>query len=514
MESNGKQFVYLDWKPTINTWGFYADFLIRNTFNTKQAAWSIDTNTANAGMIFGTRNGSGVNDIEFGTYSASGYLRIGGSSTVASGIKTDKTRQQISLINTTLTKPDGTTTTVTRVNETPDKPYSNMTVFAYHEGLRRGGYGSLLYPSSTRIYNLKFYEGSTIVVDLVGAIRKRDGATGLYDKISKHFYPAPGMSYGDSVGGIGDKDTLSECVKQTFSEIVINNITDTRMWQGTANELKRLEDGQRITVIPLYGVGSSIQTDKLIGWDDTNSNSNVFLKLTLKDNDTTDWIPCYYTGTSRLTTHYGSGLPLILTYRENIFSGATATSAGYTVMRAFYAAPQYNTDRYYDVYSDTVIAGLNGVKRYTLCMQDENGKWTSIVNEANKAGLSDKTCYTGGLRLSKIVYHSTGGDYASGANTGQLWQTYAFDGRYSFNGISSASASTTLEMRKPVYLVGTVDSSNGLFYLNTTKWWTQDEPVSDDGYVYILVGFAYNSYYAIYLAAHNPIYAYKNGRFQ
>ena len=514
VESNGKQYVYLDWKPTINAWGFYADFLIRNTFNTTQAAWNIDTNINNAGMIFGTRNASGVNDIEFGTYSASGYLRIGGSSTIASGIKTDKSRQQISLINTTLTKPDGTTTTVTRVNETSNKPYSNMTIFAYHEGLRRGGYGNLLYPSTTRIYSLKFYEGSTVVVDLVGAIRKKDGTTGLYDKISKHFYPAPGMSHGDSIGGIGDKNTLSECIKQTFSQITINNITDTRMWQGTANELKRLEDGQRITVIPLYGVGSSTQTDKLIGWDDTNSNSNVFLKLTLKDNNTTDWIPCYYAGTTRLTTHYGAGLPLILTYRENVFSGATATSAGYTIMRAFYAVPQYNTDRYYDLYSDSIIAGLNGVKRYTLCMQDENGRWTSIVNEANKTGLSDKTCYTGGLRLSKIVYHSAGSDYASGANTGNIWQTYLFDGRYSFNGISSAAASTTLELRKSIYLVGTIDSSNGLFYLNTAKWWTQDEPVSNDGYVYILIGSTYGSYYQMFLAAHNPVYAYKNGRFQ
>ena len=516
VESNGKQFVYLDWKPPIDTWGFYADFLVRNNFNTTQAAWNPDTNANNAGMIFGTRNASGVNDIEFGTYSVNGWLRTGTGSAITPGMKTDKTRQQISLINTVLTKSDGTTVTVTRGNETANKPYSNMAVFAYYEGLRKGGSGSLSYPSTTRIYSLKFYQGETMVVNLVGAIRKRDGATGLYDKISKHFYPAPGMSYGDSVGGIGDKDTLSECVKQTFSQIIINNITDTRMWQGTANEIKRLEDGQRITVIPLYGVGSSTQTDKLIGWDDTNSNSNVFIRLTLKDNNTTDWIPCYYKGTTRLTTHYEGGTPIILTYRENVFSGASATAAGSSIMRCFYATAQYyyNTNRQYDLYSDSTIAGLNGVKRYSLCMQDENGRWTSIVNEANKTGLSDKTCYTGGLRLSKIVYHSASSDYASGANTGNIWQTYLFDGRYSLNGLTTKEATTTLELRKSIYLVGTIDSSNGLFYLDTTKWWTQDEPVSDDGKIYILLGSTYGSYYQMYLAAHNPVYAYKNGRFQ
>ena len=146
-------------------------------------------------------------------------------------------------------------------------------------------------------------------------------------------------------------------------------------------------------------------------------------------------------------------------------------------------------------------------------MQDENGKWTSIVNEANKTGLSDKTCYTGGLRLSKIVYHSASSDYASGANTGNIWQTYLFDGRYSLNGLTKTEATTTLELRKSIYLVGEM-GSDGLFYLDTTKWWTQDEPISDDGKIYILLGSTYGSYYQIYLAAHNPVYAYKNGRFQ
>lgn len=513
VESNGKQYVYLDWKPPINTWGFAADFLIRNAFNSTQAAWNPNTNVNNSGSLFGTRNSSGVNDIELTTFSSSGSLRIGNSTSITSGIKKDKTRQQISLIGTTLTKPDGTTATVTRVNETAGKPYCNMTIFAFHEGLRQSSSGNMVYPGTARIYSLKFYEGSTLKVDLVGAIRKKDGVTGLYDKISSHFYPAPGMTYGNEVGNIGPVDPLLDDIQRNAVQITANNITNTRMWRCTAPMLKRLEDGQKLSVTPMYSVTASYQTTELAGWNDTSNNNYVYVKLTLADGSETDWIPVYYMGTTRLTTHYGSGEPILMTYRENAFYGASETGSGYSVARALYCDPNYNSDTVYDRYSESVIAGKNGVKRYSLCMKDDAGNWTSIVNEANKSGLADKTCYTGGLKLSKIVYHSVGSDYAAGANTGSIWQTYAVDLRYNVNGISSAAASTTLQLRKPFYLVGTL-GVDGLFYLDQTKWWTQDEPTTADGKVYILLGQAYGSYYVVYLAAYNPVYAYKNGRFQ
>lgn len=42
-------------------------------------------------------------------------------------------------------------------------------------------------------------------------------------------------------------------------------------------------------------------------------NGNATLNLTLSDGTTTGAIPIYYTGTSRLTTHYGAGSTIILT---------------------------------------------------------------------------------------------------------------------------------------------------------------------------------------------------------
>jgi len=513
VESTGKQYVYLDWHPPINTWGFEADFIIRNTFNTTEASWNVSTNVNNAGFLFGVRNSGSVNDIEFGTYTSTGYLKIGGSATIASGIKTDKTRQTIKLIGTTLTKPDGTTTTVTRATETANKPYHNMAVFGYYEGMRRSGYNGMRYPSTSRIYSLKFYEGTTVVVNLVGAIRKIDGITGLYDKVSNHFYPAPMMSHGEVVGNLGNCNTILNTAQQGIVTAIANNTASRRLWRVNLSNLKTLEDGQRISISPMYTVASTTETTELAGWDDTSSNSNVYVKATLADGTETDWIPCYYQGTTRLTTHYGSNQTILFTYREDVIIGADNASAGYQMVRGLFADPNYNSDRYYEVYSDTVIAGLNGIKRYSVCMKDANGNWTSIVNEANKAGLSDKTCYIGGLRLSKILYHSASSDYAAGANSSAMWDTYTADLRYSFNGLSSAAASTTIQLRKPFYVVGTI-GNDGLFYLDTTKWWTQEEPTEEDGKIYILFGNAYNSYYACYLSAENPVYAYKNGKFQ
>ena len=509
VESNGKQYVYLDWKPPIATWGFEADFLIKNAFNTTQAAWNASTNASNAGFVFGTRNTTAVNDIEFGTYSANGFFRNGGSTYNTAGLfKTDKTRQQVSYRGTSLKRGDGATVTFARSSETANKPYANMTVFAYHDGVRRATSGSVLYPSTTRVYSLKFYDGDTLTVNLVGAIRKSDGITGLYDKVAGKFYPAPGMTYGDEVGDLGTADTVRMAIARDSAVCTIENMTDTRMWRA-AVDLDRLEDGQRIYVTPRYAVTASYQTTELAGWDDTGNYSYVYMKLTLADGSETEWIPCYYMGTTRLTTHYGAGETLFMTYRENVLYNATATASGNSIMRAFFCDPNYNTDRYYDVYSDSVVAGLNGIKRYTVCLKDANGNWTSIVNEANKTGTADKTAYTGGLQLGKVLYTSYGSEVSAGGNSSTMWQTYVIDLRYSFNGFVN-SASTQLQLRKPIYIVGTLNDSDGLFYLDTTKWWTQDSFTT--GKVYLLVGSAYSSYYQCYLAADNTAYVWNGTR--
>lgn len=502
VESTGKQYIYLDWKPPINTWGFEADFICRNANNTTSPAWNEETNINGYGVIFGTRNASGVNDVEFGSYN-NGTLRIGNGTNQATGFKLDHSRQTVKLRGNIITKADDTTSTITRLSETPDKKYCNMVVFALYEGLRRAATGGLIYPTTTRIYSLKFYDEDTLTVDLVGAIRKRDKVTGLYDKVSKHFYPAAGMLYGEEIGDIGNIPTVTESVEKANIRTTVVNKGCSRMWEASV-PLEQLEDGQKITVVYSYGdIVSSLETDRLIGWDETKSNSYVYLKLNLLNGKQTDWIPCYYSQTTRLTTHYGAGIPILFTYRENVLSSATATTAGSSVMRGFFADANYNVDNNtVGVYGGTVVAGANGVKKYSLIMKDTATTWTSFTT--NSGDGTAKTRYTGGLYPDKILYMGGSSDYAATKTTGTCYEALALSLRYSTN------CGTTLITSKPVYLVGELHD-DGLFYLDET-WWTQTVPTEEDDKIYIYLGMAYSNY-QIYLATENPMYQFYNGEF-
>ena len=516
VESTGKQYVYLDWKPQIKTWGFEVDFMNQNAVNTTMEGWNESTNKNGYGTIFGVRNSSGVNNVQLSSYN-NGLLRIGNSTAITTGFKTDHSRQTIKLHGTTITRANGTTATVTRVDENTAKPYCNMAVFGLYEGLRRTSTGNITEPSSTRIYSLKFYDGDTLAVDLVGSIRKADGITGLYDKVSKHFYPAPGMLFGNEVGDIANIDTVAESLNKADVSTTVVNKNRSRMWE-TSVPFNRLEDGQKITVTYSYGnVVNSTQTSELVGWDDTSSNNNVYLRLIYPDGTKSEWIPCYYSQTARLTTHYGAGTAITFTYRENLLSNATETTAGSSIVRGFFANASYYQNTSYTQYSNNIKAGTNGIKGYNLVMKDSENTWSCFYSGAYKTTNTGKPAYTGGFILGKILYSAGAGaqtsnssldtyyNYKLGVNTSTVYDAYPVDLRYSTN------CASTLTTQHPVYIVGTIES-DGLFYLDVSQWYTQTEPTYADGKVYVYVGMAYSSY-QVWLSTENPAYMFYNGEF-
>ena len=86
----------------------------------------------------------------------------------------------------------------------------------------------------------------------------------------------------------------------------------TESWTGTASTISSLFDGLTIRYwLPYAGSG------------------NATLNLTLADGTSSGAIPCYYGGTSRLTTHYGAGNIVTLTYRENVTIGSTTIENGW-----------------------------------------------------------------------------------------------------------------------------------------------------------------------------------------
>lgn len=163
-----------------------------------------------------------------------------------------------------------------------------------------------------------------------------------------------------------------------------------------------------------------------------------------------------------------------------------------------------NANTHYTQYANAVKAGSFGVKRYTLLMKDADGQWVSFVNQANTVAAT-KTVSEAGHMLGKLLYSAGGAEYAAGANTSTVYDAYAFDFRYSSN------CASTLTAHNPVYLVGALDNDD-LFYLDSTQWWTQETPDTDDGKTYIYIGQAYSTY-QVWLSTENPAYQFYKGEF-
>ena len=164
-----------------------------------------------------------------------------------------------------------------------------------------------------------------------------------------------------------------------------------------------------------------------------------------------------------------------------------------------------NTDTVYNLYYTNPKAGENGIKRYSLFMRVGTDTWESFTTGTGGTGTS-KTKNTHGFYPGKIFYVNKSSDIASGSalGNGAVYESKQIvDTRYSHNLGSGLTA------KKPVYLVGTINSTDGLFYLDN-NWITQTPPSTEDGKIYFYLGMAYNTY-QMDLDAFNPAYEYKNG---
>ena len=120
--------------------------------------------------------------------------------------------------------------------------------------------------------------------------------------------------------------------------VVGTQTVTTASWTGVAETIEELYDGLTIKY-----------------WLPRTSASDVTLNLTLKDGSTTGAIKCYYSDTSRLTTHFAAGNIILMTYVVNKLINGTA----YT---GWWSHAQYNTT--YSVISQAEIdAGIATTSR-------------------------------------------------------------------------------------------------------------------------------------------------------
>lgn len=203
-----------------------------------------------------------------------------------------------------------------------------------------------------------YTEGSTNTLYTVTKTKFSDG-TFEYTPVSKSSsYEAAKQAYNIAY------DTNQKMLAK--ESITGTQTAATRFWEGVSN-ITNLTDGTEILYwLPYGSKAEAASSDKTVGGTkpmrvnstttkavgtpissfENSSQYMVWLNLTLKSRNKTGWIPCYYGGTSRLTTHYGAGNAIHLVYREDAKIGGEAATSQYT---GWFADANYvdgnNTDR-------------------------------------------------------------------------------------------------------------------------------------------------------------------------
>lgn len=185
-----------------------------------------------------------------------------------------------------------------------------------------------------------------------------------------------------------------------------------------------------------------------------------------------------------------------------------------TVLGNYHSGDQnstYTINYSYDAGIQKAGIGTNAISRYVLCMQKPDLTWEKIVDTSKAyTTATTKDVNTRGFLLNRIRYYNTTTVVANGGNIATNClnsKAASVDMRYSTNCGTPADWTAG----DYVYLVGKI-GSDGLFYLDETKWWSTSLPTTEDGKLYIQIGVVITT--ASYSASfwdERPIFCFKNG---
>jgi len=219
---------------------------------------------------------------------------------------------------------------------------------------------------------------------------------------------------------------------------------------------------------------------------------------------------CYRAAASKLTTHMGVNSIIPLVY--SALNGGCFMIVGDT----------YDSNESYTVrWNSSITVGrvvvgdttMNyGTKGYHLLMEGIDGKFYAVTSGGDGASTSNKIT-DAQLKLGgTILYYGTSTDIATDGTA-----TNIFEGIYSGEMEHwSNKASGWATSYRPFYIVGTIHTSGYLELEGKgtvgSGFITQTLPTTDDGKVYIQIGFMNNTYDLFRLQTVHPIYEYKYGK--
>lgn len=158
-----------------------------------------------------------------------------------------------------------------------------------------------------------------------------------------------------------------------------------------------------------------------------------------------------------------------------------------------------------------LTAGVSGLQRYSLIMQELSGKWSSIAYTTSPTTANMNTdattriASTGHYLADSVIMYSNTGSTRAPDSTSYDDRTpvATLDFRYSSN------CKSTLAAYKPVYLIFN-ENSDGTITPRSDVWWTQD-PLSTSytDSIFIYIGNAYATT-SVYLISTQPRYKIVN----
>lgn len=148
-----------------------------------------------------------------------------------------------------------------------------------------------------------------------------------------------------------------EAVNYKDEYIVGTQTGETNAWTGNST-LSELKDGQTI----LYWLPYK------------NPSGNVTLNLTLADGTTTGAVNCYYSGTTRLTTHYGAGNAIRLIYRKNVSINGSST-----LYTGWWGDANYDSNNYDRVRWNNNIKAKSAITAGRMICGDSSG-YTQVAS--------------------------------------------------------------------------------------------------------------------------------------
>lgn len=210
--------------------------------------------------------------------------------------------------------------------------------------------------------------------------------------------------------------------------------------------------------------------------------------------------PITPTAPSRETTIFNINYTMLFVYSSTIVEDgawicyrgydSNQNTIGYQLRTSSYSLPA--SDKFY--------------RNRLLFTSADNTKFVPANKSSSTNATASRTTNTTPIDpFGPIVYYASTTAIEANAKPGAtaLWQQYTLSLGYSFNNTDAALVMTT---SKPVYLKCTPQADGSA----VMDYFTQALPSTEDGKIYILLGYAYSAT-NIELIANHPVYYYKNG---